>query len=200
MPQPVDTRRLLVSWRPSADPYGARTDDWLRLFKQRMRNQCGSFALLDVRERGEDRAKARERLWTDFMAVFTQDYLDACNDEADHELVAEALHRLRDGVEGQRYWLVRLEAGDPKDSAVGCDDHRCRPWDEYSRWHFMPDLAHDHIDTTKQDCLSTAVQKECVDRLKAHLIDCEICQGSSPAPATAPGGWLARLLRRSCAL
>jgi len=189
MTQPLNPRRLLVSWRPSLSEFGALADAWVGLFKQRMRIECSAFTLIDVRERGEDRAAVakgdkanpREGGWTDFMAVCTLDYLDACRKESNHELVADALQQLRDGVEGQRYWLVRIEDVDLDDIALDVRTARCKPWVDYrERWHFMGP-----IDTRNKDRLSEAIKTECIVRFKSHVPDCDICSaplGDPPAP------------------
>ena len=93
-----------------------------------MRVQCANVEIVDIGLRGEDRTKlatapatdrAAERDqttgWTDFLAVLTIDYVIACSDKPDHELMRLALPALRDGVDGLRFWAVRLQAGDPRD-------------------------------------------------------------------------------------
>jgi hypothetical protein len=188
MPQPVPSNVLLLSWRPKVSPVGADTKAWVDLFKQRVLHQCRGFIdVVDVLEpgvdrgAGPDRASTREGTWTDFLATFTFDYLDACDKEPDHEL-GFALHQLRDEVEGKRFWMVRLEAADPKDLSVTLNSSVIRPWAEDRRWHFLPEVprpytpADGFLDTARPESLSTATQRECIEKLKAHGQACPVCR------------------------
>lgn len=173
MPQPKELRRLLLSWRPQLSTYGAKSKDWRDVFKQRMRHQCrDSIEVIDVLEPGMKKVDQREGPWTEFMAVVTMDYLDACEAEPDHELLTEVLHELQAGVEGKHYWVVRLESGELVDLTVVCGSRSCKPWADYPQWHPIP--PKDFMSTTEGD-LSTAVDTQCVSKLKAHGPGCQFC-------------------------
>ncbi len=212
MTQPSESpRRFLLSWRPRVSKHGAETKAWVDVFKQRIRHQCKeSIELVDALERGHDRgvnhdrAFGREGTWTDFLATYTLDYMDACETEPDHELVADALHQLRDDVDGKRYWLVRLEAGNPEDSTVIASCGPIRPWADYPRWHFLPELQKPYdsstdrvLDPERVD-LSTATERECIGKLRSHRSECPLCRTAlrKSSSESKPQGFVATLWRR----
>lgn len=212
MARSTDPRRLLLSWNET--PGNKQIVNWLDLFQKRMRVQCAHVVMVDIGQRGEDRAKlatapatdrAAERDkttgWTDFLAVLTIDYVIACSDKTDHELMRLALPALRDDVDGLRFWAVRLQAGDPGDFSVGQGASITQPWRDYARWHFMPGRDGPHLDTFAPD-LDTLVESECISRIKQHGNDCRVCRGEVATASTGPAGggilhWLQRKFGRT---
>ena len=153
-----------------------------------MHFQCrGVIEVIDVLEPGMNKAAQREGSWTEFLAVLTMDYLEACEIEPDHELPAEVLHELESGQDGKRYWVVRLEAGEPSEMTFEVGKRVFAPWADFPRWHLIPPKPpdgppDDFIDTLTGD-LSTEVERECVRRLKTHAA-CEVCATATPSPST----------------
>lgn len=209
-------RRLLLSWRPNTGKTNTnKIADWLDLFQKRMRAQCANVEVVDIGQRGGDRSKlatapatdrAAERDkatgWTDFLAVLTIDYVIACSDKPDHELMQLALPALRDGVAGLRFWAVRLESGYPIDFSVSQGASSSKPWREYyARWHFIPGHDCPHLDTFAEK-LDNLVDSECISRIKQHANDCPVCRGEVSAATAGPaaGGilhWLKHNFGRS---
>ena len=213
MAESTDPRpRLLLSWRPT--PGNTKIVECLDRFRKRMSVQCANVEIVDIGQRGEDRMKlatapatdrAAERDeatgWTDFLAVLTIDYVIACRDKPDHELMQLALPALRDGVGDLRFWAVRLESGDPRDFNVGQSASSSQPWRDYARWHFMPDRDCPHLNIFAPD-LDTLVDSECISRIKQHVNGCPDCRGEGSAATAGPAGggilnWLQRKFGRS---
>lgn len=208
MAESTDPRpRLLLSWRPT--PGNTKIVECLDRFRKRMSVQCANVEIVDIGQRGEDRMKlatapatdrAAERDeatgWTDFLAVLTIDYVIACRDKPDHELMQLALPALRDGVGDLRFWAVRLEAGDPSEFRVGQGASSSLPWRDYARWHFMPDREGPHLNTFAPD-LDSLVESECIRRIKQHGHDCQVCREAVNAGTAGTAGsgvlhWLQR--------
>jgi len=169
---------LLLSWRPQTGSHGGKSKDWRDLFTQRMHFQCrGSIKVIDVLEPGMKKVDLREGPWTEFMAVPTIDYLMACENEPDHELLTEVLHELQAGVEGKHYWVVRLESGTLEDYSIVSGTLLCKPFAEYSQWHPLPP---DNFIRPNEEDLSTVVNEQCVSKLKEHGPSCQVCAKKRP--------------------
>ena len=213
MVQSTDPRRLLLSWTET--PGNTKIVDCLNLFQKRMRVQCANVTIVDIGQRGEDRTRlatppatdrAAERNkttgWTDFLAVLTIDYVIACGDKPNHELIQFALPALRDSVDGVRFWAVRLQSGDPGDFSVRQGESSFQPWREYARWHFLPDRAGPHLDIFAAD-LDTLVDSKCISPIKQHVNGCPACRGEVSVATAGPAGgggilnWLQRKFGRS---
>lgn len=184
LPKSAQPRCLLLSWRPKRSKAGAEANDFREVLKQRLRYQCRSIEVIDVLEPGTTTAEQREdNKWTEFLAVLTMDYLEACEKEPEHELSLQVLHQLESRQEGKRYWVVRLESGLDTDLTIEVNKRVHAPWDRdrYPQWHQIPAAgsADDFIRTDAGD-LSTAVDIHCVRRLKEHQDACEICAPAAP--------------------
>ena len=198
MAHSTDPRRLLLSWRPT--PGNENVKKWVDRFKLRIDVECRRMIdVVDSHEPGKDRAGQRDKRdrWTDFVSVLTLDYVKACENEPDHELLSWALPLLRAEIAGVRFWAVRLDVADPCGWGIRLGSNLHEPWRESRRWHFMPDIRNpQHLDVFAVD-LDTPIERECVSRIKQHVADCAVCRGDAveASPGPASGGILHRLQR-----
>lgn len=196
MAQSTDPRRLLLSWRPT--PGNENVKKWLDRFKLRIGVECRLIVVVDSHQPGQDRAGQRDQRdrWTDFVSVLTLDYVKACEDEPEHELLSWALPLLRDEIAGVRFWAVRLDVADPRGWGIRVGSKVYEPWRESQRWHFLPDILNpEHLDIFAVD-LEKQIERECVSRIEQHVVDCAVCRGDAAAQVEPPGGGILHRLQR----
>lgn len=181
----VEERRLMISRQPlsqdAADWSSAKVDAWVRQFKKRLAVRRDSnkriIQVIDPREPGADKAKAREASWTDFLALFTVDY--CLNAGAEDSELLDAIERMNHSE--LRFWVARLASDDPREYiVVGLEDP---PWVSH-RWHFLPSLEHPELGagTDKDD---KDMVDHCIVPLTSHSIaGCRSCasDGERPMP------------------
>ena len=181
-----EPRRLLLSWQPTPDNEDVKK--WLERFKVHLKAERRKIEVLDAREPGQDRAWSRDQkgYWSDFVSVLTVDYVTACEKQPDHEL-RWALPQLRAEIPAMRFWAVRLADADPSDwgMQIGPDLNVDAPWDKSLRWHYLPEFdkvnrRHLHVDATDLD---TPIERDCISRLREHVVQCAICRGDAAASA-----------------
>ena len=165
MPVFQETRVLRLSWRPASDEFGAPVQTWISRLKKRISvlDTDGAGRKLEVHDvatPGADRAAAREGPWTDFVAVFTMDYCAACSQEGEASELHDAL--LRVGEDELRFWVVRLEDGDPAAASVAGR----RPWATGERWSVLPHDSEPPLTTQPPQLVDPDLERRCLKPIR----------------------------------
>lgn len=112
----IDKRRILISWRPENIARGdtvLTTKEWVSILDQKLRHARNDAAKrsIEVAVRGKPGDRAAEHRdvgsYTDFVAVLSDDYCDACDEEARQDLGTELL----DAMKRVQDWTFGSNAG-----------------------------------------------------------------------------------------
>lgn len=154
----VEPRRILISWRPEkiSEPTTLlTTEEWvgrlkLKLKHARVDEKNRPIEVIDRGIPGDSVAADRDvRSYTDFIAVYSDDYCEQCEKEASlgtsNELL-NAVKRLHDtlvkksqteaahimSTNGFNLWVAPINKGRFKNAVIGGQ----KPWSEIY-WHFL---------------------------------------------------------------